>query len=90
MNKEDLTQIGTSIESVDLAALLIALEFPLISCNTVEGVNLDGGATPRKTITWKFGKVSENGKHRLDEVRRKWILPKEFTLDVYQLSRLLA
>lgn len=88
--KEDFTTIGTSIESVDLAALLIALDFPLITCNTVEGIRVDGGQTPRKTITWKFGNVSQDGLNKLGDVKSKWVLPKEFTLDVFKLSRLLA
>lgn len=86
----DFTTIGTSIDSIDLAAFLISLGFPLVSCNTVEGINVDGGPAPKKTITWKFRDVSENGKHKIEDVRRKWVLPKEFTLDTYKLSRLLA
>lgn len=84
------TTIGTSVDSIDLAAFLIALGFPLISCNTVEGVRLDGGVAPKTTITWKFKDLSEDGKHKIDNVKQKWVLPKKFTLDVYQLSRLLA
>lgn len=87
---DNTTTMGSSIESVDLAALLIALDFNLISCNTVEGINLDGGKAPKKTITWKFADQSKNGKHKMSSVRQKWVLPKEFTLDVYKLSRLLA
>lgn len=86
----DFSTIGTTIDSIDLAALLIALGFPLVSCNTVEGIRLDGGVAPKKTITWKFKDYSEDGKHKIDNVRQKWVLPKDFTLDVFQLSRLLA
>lgn len=37
-----------------------------------------------------MGTCQRTGLHKLDNVKSKWVLPKGFTLDVYQLSRLLA
>lgn len=85
------TVIGTDIESIDLAALLIALDFPLIDVHVIEGVNIDSaGKNPKNTMSWKFCDKSTDGKYSVDKVRAEWKMPKEFTLDVLKLSRLLA
>lgn len=90
MKKEE-SILGSSIESVDLAALLISLDFPLNEASVIEGKNLDSaGHDPKKTMSWKFCNTSTDGRYTIDKVKEGWKLPKKFTLDVLQLSRLLA
>lgn len=82
--------IGSTTESVDLAALLLALNFPLMDACVIKGQSLDNSRDPRKTMSWKFAQKSVDGRYDVDKVKRGWVLPKSFTLDVLQLSRLLA
>lgn len=90
MKKEE-SILGSSIESIDLAALLLALDFPINDASVIEGKNLDSaGHDPKKTMSWKFCNTSTDGRYTIDKVKDGWKLPKKFTLDVLQLSRLLA
>lgn len=41
-------------------------------------------------MSWEFRQKSNDHAYDLDKVRQGWSLPKSFTLDVLQLSRLLA
>lgn len=83
--------LGGTTESVDLAALLLALDFPLNEASIIEGKNLDSsGHDPKSTMSWNFKDKSTDNKYSLDKVKAGWKLPDKFTLDVLQLSRLLA
>lgn len=90
MKTQDYSVLATSIESVDLAALLIALDFPMMDATVINGINVDSNEKVNSTMSWKFGSRSSDGKYTIDKIRREWELPKEYTLDVCKLSRLLA
>lgn len=89
----DTSIIATTVESIDLAAFLLALGFPLIDVNKIESVKANEMMKFSKgtaSLSWQFGQVSEDGRWNLEEVRNGWQLPKEYTLEAPKLSRLLA
>lgn len=91
MNKqEEKAVLGSSTESVDLAALLMALGFRLDDAKVIEGINIDNGKQQPKTMSWSFSSKSVDNKYDIDKVKRQWKMPKAFTLDPVPLSRLLA
>lgn len=83
--------ISTTTESIDLAALLLALGFTLNDVSQAEAKSVDGTRTPKQsTMSWDFSEKSEDGAWSIDKVQSGWTLPKQFTLDTLQLSRLLS
>lgn len=82
--------MGGSTESVDLAALLMALGFHCDEAKVIEGINVDNGRKQPSTMSWQFSPKSLDNKYDIDKVKRSWKLPKSFTLDAVPLSRLLA
>lgn len=46
--------MGGSTESVDLAALLMALGFHCDEAKVIEGINVDNGREQPKTMSWQF------------------------------------
>lgn len=91
-NKNDAAVIGGSTESVDLAALLMALGFHLIDAKVIESIDITSsrGRQQPKTMSWTFSRKSLDNQYDMDKVKGKWKLPKAYTLDAIPLSRLLA
>lgn len=89
MESEILT---AEISNIDLAAMLIAMDFRLMDASTVTPVSLDSITAKKDTFkmtSWKFAKKSTSGVS-LESVKQKWRIPGKYTLDKVKLCRLLA
>lgn len=61
--------ISTTTESIDLAALLLALGFTLNDVSQSEAKSVDGTRTPKQsTMAWEFSEKSEDGAWTIDKV----------------------
>ena len=84
--------LGSQVDSIDLAALLLAYNFPLVEANVVETVSLDSVTRPEdrgKMTSWRFGARNPSGM-TVDSVRQKWELPRKGSCSTIAIARLLA
>lgn len=84
--------ITGEISNIDLAAMLIAMDFRLMDASTITPVSLDSITAKKDTFkmtAWKFAKHSTSGVS-LESVKQKWKIPGKYTLDKVKLCRLLA
>lgn len=84
--------IGSRINSIDLAALLLAYGFELADMATVETVSLDSTTRAQdkgSMHSWSFRPRSVCGLS-VDDIRARWRMPRKASVDPVQVGRLLA